>query len=44
VFENFFTVGLHMPPHLVLADILRKFHVQLHQLTSNATVQIGKFI
>jgi hypothetical protein len=25
VFDEFFTVGLHMPPHPVLVDILRKF-------------------
>jgi hypothetical protein len=29
IFEDFFTVGLRMPPHPVLTDILRKFHVQL---------------
>jgi hypothetical protein len=36
VFDDFFTAGLRMPPHPVLVDILRKFRVQLHQLTSNA--------
>jgi tRNA A37 threonylcarbamoyladenosine synthetase subunit TsaC/SUA5/YrdC len=36
VFEDFFTVGLRMPPHPVLSDILRKFRVQLHQLAPNA--------
>jgi hypothetical protein len=25
IFEDFFAVGLHMPPHPVLGDILRKF-------------------
>jgi hypothetical protein len=25
MFEDFFTTGLRMPPHLVLLDILRKF-------------------
>jgi hypothetical protein len=44
VFEDFFTVGLHMPPHPILVEILHKFHVQLHQLTPNAIIQIGKFI
>jgi hypothetical protein len=33
-----------MPPHPVLAEILQKFKGQLHQLTPNAIVQIGKFI
>jgi hypothetical protein len=27
VFDEFFTVGLRMPPHLVLSDILLKFQV-----------------
>jgi hypothetical protein len=27
VFEEFFTTGLRMPPHPVLADILFKFQV-----------------
>jgi hypothetical protein len=44
VFEDLFTVVLHMPPHLMLAGNLQKFRVQLHQLTPNAIVQIGKFI
>jgi hypothetical protein len=44
VFDDFFTTGLRLPPHPVLADILQKFWVQLHQLTPNAIVQIGKFI
>jgi hypothetical protein len=38
IFEEFFTAGLRMPPHPVLSDILLKFQVQLHQLTSNAIV------
>jgi hypothetical protein len=32
-----------MPPHPVLPDILRKFRVQLHQLTPNVIMQINKF-
>jgi hypothetical protein len=44
VFENLFSTGLRMLPHLVLADILQKFCVQLHQLTLNAIVRIRKFI
>jgi hypothetical protein len=30
VFEEFFTIGLRMHPHHVLADILLKFQVQIH--------------
>jgi hypothetical protein len=44
VFEDFFIFGLRMPPHPILVDILRKFWVQLHQLTPNAIVHISKFI
>jgi hypothetical protein len=43
MFEDFFSAGLHMPPHSVLLDILRKFRVQLHQLMLNAIVQISMF-
>jgi hypothetical protein len=31
-------------PHLVLVEIQQKFRIQLHQVTSNSIVQIGKFI
>jgi hypothetical protein len=44
IFEDFFTVGLRMLLHPVFMDILLKFQVQLHHLTSNAIVQISKFI
>jgi hypothetical protein len=44
VFEEFFSACLRMPPHPVLADILLKFQVQLHQLTPNAMVQLSKYI
>jgi hypothetical protein len=32
-----------MPPHPVLADILLKFHVQLHHLTPSAIAQLSKY-
>jgi hypothetical protein len=44
VFEEFFNAGLRMPSHPVLADILLKFQVQIHQLTPNAVVQLSKYI
>jgi hypothetical protein len=44
VFEEFFTVGLWMPPHPVLSDILPKFQVQIHQLTPNTIIQLLKYI
>jgi hypothetical protein len=43
VFEEFFSAGLRMPPHPMLADILLKFQVQIHQLTPNAIVQLSKY-
>jgi hypothetical protein len=44
VFEEFFTAGLRMPPHLVLSYILLKFQVQLHQLTPNAIIELSNYI
>jgi hypothetical protein len=44
VFEEFFTAGLRTPPQPVLADILLKFQVQIHQLTHNAIIQLLKYI
>jgi hypothetical protein len=43
VFEEFFAAGLRMPPQKVLADILVKFQVQLHQLTPNVFAQLSKY-
>jgi hypothetical protein len=40
VFNDFFVADLRIPPHLVLLEILRKFQVQLHQLTASVIVQI----
>jgi hypothetical protein len=44
VFEDLFITGPHMPPHLVLTDILQNFEVQLHQLTPNTIIHLSKFI
>jgi hypothetical protein len=43
VFEVFFIAGLRMPPQPVLANILVKFGVQLHQLTPNSFAQLSKY-
>jgi hypothetical protein len=43
VFEEFFAVGLRMPPHPALTEILLKYRVQLHQLTPNAIAQLSKY-
>jgi hypothetical protein len=44
LFEEFFTASLRMPPHPVLAAILLKYQIQIHQLTPNAIVQLSKYI
>jgi hypothetical protein len=44
LFEEFFTAGLRMPLRPVLADILLKYQIQIHQLTPNAIVQLLKYI
>jgi hypothetical protein len=44
VFEEFFTARLRMPSHPVVSNILLKFWVQLHQLTSNAIIQLSQYI
>jgi hypothetical protein len=44
VFEEFFAVGLRMPPHPVHTNILLKFQTQIQQLTPNAIVQLSKCI
>jgi hypothetical protein len=36
IYEDFFIMGLHMPPHPTLANILLYIQAQLHQLTPNA--------
>jgi hypothetical protein len=43
VYEDFFVTGLHMPPHLALADILLHFQAQLYQLTPNTITQLSQY-
>jgi hypothetical protein len=43
VFEVFFTAGLRLPAHRFMAEVLRRFKVQVHQLTSNAVVALVKY-
>jgi hypothetical protein len=43
VFEEFFVVGLRMPLHPALTNILVKFRAQLHQLMLNAFAQFSKY-
>jgi hypothetical protein len=44
VFEAFFTAGLRLPAHRFVSEVLRKFNVQIHQLTPNAIVALSKYV
>jgi hypothetical protein len=40
VFEAFFAAGLRLPAHRFVGEVLRRFNVQIHQLTLNAMVAV----
>jgi hypothetical protein len=44
VFEAFFAVGLRLPAHRFVGKVLRRFNVQIHQLTPNAVVALSKYV
>jgi hypothetical protein len=44
VFEAFFATGLRLPAHRFMAEVLRRFEVQVHQLTPNAVVALAKYV
>jgi hypothetical protein len=44
MFEAFFTAGLRLPTHRFVAEVLRRFKVQVHQLTPNAVVALAKYV
>jgi hypothetical protein len=44
VFEAFFTVGLRLSAHRFMAEVLRRFEVQVHQLTPNVVVALAKYV
>jgi hypothetical protein len=44
VFEAFFTIGLRLPAHRFVAEVLQRFEVQVHQLTPNAVVALAKYV
>jgi hypothetical protein len=44
VFEAFFTASLRLPAHRFMAEVLRRFEVQVHQLTPNAVVALAKYV
>jgi hypothetical protein len=43
VFEAFFIAGLRLPAHRFVAEVLRRFDVQVHQLTPNTVVALAKY-
>jgi hypothetical protein len=44
VFEAFFEVGLRFPCHPFVAEVMKRFNVQLHQLTLNAIDALSKYV
>jgi hypothetical protein len=44
VFEVFFIAGLRLPAHRFVAEVLRRFEVQVHQLTPNTVVALAKYV
>jgi hypothetical protein len=44
VFEVFFTASLRLPAHQFVAEVLRRFEVQVHQLMPNAVVALVKYV
>jgi hypothetical protein len=44
VFEAFFAAGLRLPAHRFVGEVLRRFNVQVHQLTPNVVVALSKYV
>jgi hypothetical protein len=44
LFKSFFKVGLRFPLNGMVADVLKKFGIYLHQLTPNAIVRLSVYI
>jgi hypothetical protein len=44
VFKSFFKAGLRFPLNKIIADVLNKFGICLHQLTPNAIVRLSVYI
>jgi hypothetical protein len=44
VFKSFFKAGLRFPLNKMIADVLKKFGMYLHQLTPNAIVRLSVYI
>jgi hypothetical protein len=44
VFEAFFAAGLRLPARRFVGEVLRRFNVQVHQLTPNVVVALSKYV
>jgi hypothetical protein len=44
VFEAYFAAGLRLPAHRFVGEVLRRFNVQVHQLTPNSVVALAKYV
>jgi hypothetical protein len=44
VFKSFFKAGLRFPLNKMIADVLNKFRIYLHQLTPNAIIRLSVYI
>jgi hypothetical protein len=44
LFEVFFIAGLCLPAHRFVVEVLQRFDVEVHQLTSNAVVALEKYV
>jgi hypothetical protein len=44
VFEAFFAAGLRLPAHRFVGEVLRRFNIQVHQLTPNVVVALSKYV
>jgi hypothetical protein len=44
IFKSFFKAGLRFPLNKMIADVLKKFGIYLHQLTPNAIVWLSVYI
>jgi hypothetical protein len=44
VFDAFFAAGLRLPAHRFVGEVLRRFNVQIHQLTPNVVVALSKYV
>jgi hypothetical protein len=44
IFKSFFKAGLIFPLNKMIADVLKKFGIYLHQLTPNAIIRLSVYI